>query len=56
MMSYKKNFIRQVGGVSGDTRIPLTDNRNLNIIEIINEYNLGKENYVFSLNSSYYEL
>ncbi len=51
MMSNKKNCAYQIGGIVGSSKIHLTDSRDLTILEIMEEYNLGKENFCFSLDS-----
>lgn len=41
-----------VGGcVTGDTKISLCDGRELSILELIDEFNQNKQNYVYSVNS-----
>lgn len=38
--------------LSGDTKISLVDGRELTMIELVNEYNNGKENYVYTINEN----
>ena len=36
-------------GITGDTTVSLADSRNITILELIEEYNAGIENFCFSL-------
>lgn len=38
------------GCFTGDTKVRLTDGRSLTFIELVDEYNSGKQNYVYSVN------
>ena len=39
-----------IGCFSGNTKVKLTDGRDLSFLELIEEYKLGKENYCYSIN------
>jgi len=41
-----------MGGVTGDTKIYVADNRNITVEELMNELNSGKENFCFSLDNN----
>lgn len=47
----KKICTCRIGGVVGSSKIHLADNRDLTLLEIMEEYNLGKDNFCFSLDS-----
>jgi DNA gyrase subunit B len=51
MTSNKKNCTWRIGGIVGSSKIHLADNRDLTLLEIMEEYNLGKDNFCFSLDS-----
>ena len=40
------------GCFTGDTRVSLVDGRELTFLELVDEYNLGKENWVYSFNET----
>ncbi len=47
----KENCTWHLGGIVGNRTIHLADNRDLTLLEMMLEYNLGRENFCFSLDS-----
>ena len=41
-----------IGCFTGDTKVKLTDGRDLSFIELIEEYNAGKDNYCYSIDNN----